>query len=103
MTLRHAIRIASPVAFLVALCWPLTAFAQRGQDAGLVGTVHDTSGAVVAGATLLASSPRLIGGAATAVTDAEGAYRFPFLPPGDYVVVAQRPDPTWDRPRKETR
>ena len=64
------------------------AFAQRGQDAGLVGTVRDGSGAAVAGATLSASSPQLIGGAQKAVSDAHGAYRFPFLPPGDYDVVA---------------
>lgn len=73
---------------VVVMLWPVCAFAQRGQDAGLVGTVRDTSGAVLAGASVTVSSPQLIGGSQAASTDPNGFYRFPLLPPGDYETVA---------------
>ena len=77
------------VVLAIAILWPMHAFAQRGQDAGLVGTVRDASGGVLAGATVTVSSPELIGGAQASTTDPQGAYRFPFLPPGQYEIIVE--------------
>jgi len=49
------------------------------------GRVLDDSGAVMPGVTVTITSPAMMG-ARTAVTDAEGQYRFTAVPPGDYVV-----------------
>lgn len=62
--------------------------AQLGQDAALAGTVEDSSGAVLAGVTVLASSVQLLGGPRATVTDSRGRYRFPVLAPGEYVIEA---------------
>jgi hypothetical protein len=51
------------------------------------GIVKDTSGAVLPGVTVEARSPALVSGQTT-VTDGQGAYRFPGLPPGIYEVTA---------------
>jgi hypothetical protein len=52
----------------------------------LAGTVRDTSGAVLPGVTIEASSPALITKVRTGVTDETGQYRIPDLPPGTYKV-----------------
>ena len=67
--------------FIVA---PAAAQEQRGS---IQGFVKDLSGAVLPGVTVEARSPALVGGA-TAVTDSDGGYRFPSLPPGVYEVTA---------------
>ena len=66
---------------------PLPALAQLGQVAILTGTVTDSSGAALVGATVTASSESVIGGSRTMTTDANGVYRFPALPPGTYTVA----------------
>ncbi|HEY7189625.1 MAG TPA: carboxypeptidase regulatory-like domain-containing protein [Vicinamibacterales bacterium] len=53
----------------------------------LAGTVRDTSGAVLPGVTIEASSPALITKVRTGVTDESGQYRIPDLPPGTYKVT----------------
>jgi hypothetical protein len=53
----------------------------------LAGTVRDTSGAVLPGVTVEASSPALITKIRTGVTDDAGQYRIPDLPPGTYKVT----------------
>jgi hypothetical protein len=68
---------------------PALANAQIGQTAVLQGNVRDTSGAAIPGATVSVTSPALIGGARTAVTDANGGYRFPGLAPGLYRVQVE--------------
>jgi hypothetical protein len=75
----------------VTMAFPAPIFAQRGQDAGLVGTVRDSSGAVLSGATVTVSSPQLIGGPHSATTDSAGGYRLPFLPIGKYEILASFP------------
>ena len=55
------------------------------------GSVRDTSGAVLPGVTVEASSPALIEGARAAVTDAEGRYRIVDLRPGAYAVTFTLP------------
>jgi hypothetical protein len=70
---------------------PLPALAQIGQTAALTGTVTDTTGAILPGATVTVTSASLIGGSRTATTDASGTYRFPALPPGRYMVTVEMP------------
>ena len=73
-----------------AVLWvPSIAGAQIGQTATLTGTVVDQSGAVLPGVTVTVTGESLIGGARTAVTDENGVYRFPALPPGTYSVSAE--------------
>ena len=57
----------------------------------LAGTVRDTSGAVLPGVTIEASSPALITKVRTGVSDDTGQYRIPDLPPGTYKVTFTLP------------
>ena len=78
-------RIVLALACLVAL--PGAALAQS----AITGVVRDTSGGVLPGVTVEASSPALIEGTRTVYTDGEGLYRIENLRPGDYVVVFTLP------------
>ncbi len=65
------------------------AFAQGGgasSTGAINGKVLDTSGAVLPGVTVTATSLSMMG-VQTAVTSETGAYRFPALPPGSYALV----------------
>jgi hypothetical protein len=62
---------------------PASAYAQ----ASITGVVRDTSGAVLPGVTVEASSPVLIEKVRSAVTDGTGQYRIVDLLPGTYAVV----------------
>ena len=62
--------------------------AQQGQLAMLVGSVRDSSGAVIANATVTVSSTALIGGAQRTVSDSTGVYHLLALPSGDYELTA---------------
>src|ERR1051325_11714429 len=68
-------------AFLLLL--PRSAFAQG----SISGVVRDASGGVLPGVTVEASSPALIEGSKSAVTDANGLYRIVDLRPGPYSVT----------------
>lgn len=61
--------------------------AANAQEASITGTVSDSSGGVLAGVTVEASSPVLIEKVRTAVTDGNGQYRIVGLRPGAYVVT----------------
>jgi hypothetical protein len=65
-----------------------TTFAQAvGSTTGaLNGKVADASGAVMPGVTVTITSPAMQG-QRTTVTNEEGAYRFPAIPPGDYHIT----------------
>jgi hypothetical protein len=52
----------------------------------LIGTVRDARGGVVQGARVRVSSPALIGGVVTQITNAKGQMRLPALPPGTYAL-----------------
>jgi hypothetical protein len=67
---------------LVGLLLPSAAAAQ----ASITGVVRDTSGAVLPGVTVEASSPALIEKVRTSVTDESGRYRIVDLRPGTYTV-----------------
>jgi len=62
---------------------PAAAHAQS----SITGVVKDTTGAVLPGVTVEASSPALIERARTSVTDAQGNYRIVDLRPGTYTLV----------------
>ena len=61
-----------------------TAQEQRGS---IEGVIRDSSGGILPGVTVETRSPALVG-ASSAVTDSQGVYRFPSLPPGVYEVTA---------------
>jgi hypothetical protein len=69
---------------ITAVVWllPSVVFAQ----ATLTGTVRDSSGAVLPGVTVEASSPALTEKVRTVVTDSNGVYRIIELNPGTYTV-----------------
>jgi hypothetical protein len=52
----------------------------------ITGRALDTSGGVLPGVEVSISSPSMIGGARSAVTDEQGVYRFTQLPSGEYQV-----------------
>src|SRR5262245_9093970 len=52
----------------------------------ITGRALDGSGAVLPGVDVAISSPAMIGGPRSAVTDAQGVYRFTQLPSGEYRV-----------------
>ncbi len=77
-------RIARSVAVLAAVAlWPAMASAQ----AVITGTVRDSSGAVLPGVTVEATSPALIEKVRSAATDGTGQYRIEDLRPGTYTVT----------------
>jgi hypothetical protein len=82
-------------AFLVTACLLAegvpAAFAQARNTSILTGRVLDETDAVLPGVTVTLTSPNLVGGADVAVTDAEGNYRFPSLPPGLYEMTFELP------------
>ena len=69
---------------LAILC--LTSTAVRAQSV-FTGVVKDSSGAVLPGVTVEASSPALIEKSKSTVTDGNGAYRLVDLRPGTYSVT----------------
>ena len=75
-------------AAVLAALVPITAAAQGGgaSSTGTIqGRVADASGAVLPGVTVTASSPSMIG-TQTQVTNDNGTYRFPAVPPGVYTL-----------------
>jgi hypothetical protein len=65
------------------LCLATPAFSQ----AAVAGTVKDSSGAILPGVSVEASSPALIEKSRTVVTDGTGQYRIVDLKPGTYGVT----------------
>ncbi|HUU33618.1 MAG TPA: TonB-dependent receptor, partial [Vicinamibacterales bacterium] len=79
---RGVVAVAACVALL---CGTASARAQVTLGS-ITGTATDASGAVLPGVTVTLSGERLIGGPQSAVTDANGVYRFARLSPGTYGV-----------------
>src|SRR5262249_31148788 len=61
------------------------------QDGTINGKITDISGAVLPGVGVTVSSPQLLGGQRTLVTDEKGNYRAGLLPPGVYSVKYELP------------
>ena len=68
---------------VIGLAAPAAAQVQTGS---ILVKVVDQQGAVAPGVTVTISSPVLVAGSMTAVTDAGGVYRFPSLVPGTYSI-----------------
>jgi carboxypeptidase family protein len=81
MTLRPMVLVSA----LSVLGSTPPAFAQVATGT-IAGVIEDAGGAVLPGVSVSLSGDRLIGGTATRVTDAAGAYRFDRLSPGSYVL-----------------
>ena len=79
------LRAACVVGLLIVV--PSTAFAQS----SITGIVKDTSGGVLPGVTVEASSPVLIEKVRTAVADSAGTFRIINLGPGTYTVTFSLP------------
>src|SRR5512138_534130 len=82
---RRLLLSAGVLACLLAL--PVTARAQS----AFAGVVKDTTGAVLPGVTVEASSPVLIEKVRSVTTDSNGAYRIENLRPGTYTVTFNLP------------
>src|ERR1043166_5852235 len=69
------------------LCAPPLLLAQTAGQSAIAGVVRDSSGAVLPGVTVEASSPALIEKTRTGVTNETGQYRLVDLRPGTYTVT----------------
>jgi hypothetical protein len=84
-------RSVCPIAWPVCLMlWPAAAGAQVA-NGSIAGMVKDTTGAVLPGVTVEASSPALIEKTRTVVTDGAGEYKIIELRPGTYTVTFTLP------------
>src|SRR6185503_14962237 len=72
------------------LVLPVRVGAQE-SSGSIAGVVQDATGAMLPGVSVEASSPALIEGARTAVTDSQGRYNIVALRPGSYVVTFTLP------------
>lgn len=78
--------IFTSVGLVALLCiFAAAALAQTSSTGALTGTVTDSSGAVIAGATVTVTNTST-GEVRTASTDAKGSYQISLLPPGTYAV-----------------
>ncbi len=73
--------------FLMAIIGLLICTTSAKAQSSIAGIVKDTSGAVVAGATVTVTSPALIEHSRSTVTDGGGQYKIVDLRPGTYVVT----------------
>ncbi len=85
--MKHVLRLAL---IILAIPGASTASAQTGQSA-IAGLVRDSTGAVLPGVTVEASSPALIEKSRTALTNEAGQYRVVDLRPGTYRVTFTLP------------
>lgn len=77
-------RLSALASTIAALLLPMAAVAQTTINTGaIIGTLKDTSGAAMPGVTVTVNGARLQG-SRTAVTDGQGEYVLPLLPPGQY-------------------
>jgi hypothetical protein len=86
-TVRQTTAVACASLFALFLL-PAVTWAQA---TAIAGTVRDTSGAVLPGVTVEASSPALIEKARSAVTDGQGIFRIIDLRPGVYAISFSLP------------
>jgi len=75
---------------MVVLCLGVllatTAYSQTQTTGAITARASDTSGALIPGVEVTISSPAMIGGTRSAITDEQGSYRFTELVPGVYRV-----------------
>jgi carboxypeptidase family protein len=78
-------RVKVPIFAVLGVCLALAAPAGAQQTGSIVGKIVDTSGAVLPGVTVEATS-NLLPTPRTTVSGGNGEYRLPALPPGTYTV-----------------
>ena len=81
--MRHRLRLGILLGFACILLLPAAASAQS----AIVGLLTDDSGGVLPGVSVEASSPVMIEGSKTTVTDNQGRYRFVEMRPGLYKIT----------------
>src|SRR5947199_2901402 len=86
LKLTHLIRTLGMLTLLVVCV--LTAFAQTGTS-NITGSVRDTAGAVVPGATVTAKNDAT-GVTSTQTTNDSGLYAFTSLPVGNYTITVEK-------------
>ncbi|MBI1872736.1 MAG: TonB-dependent receptor [Acidobacteria bacterium] len=74
------------LALALVLVSALPAIAQSPTTGSVNGTISDNTNAVLPGVTVTASGPAIMG-VQTAVSNEQGQYRFPALPPGSYKLT----------------
>jgi hypothetical protein len=84
--MKSVYRFTLALSVCLLLLVPVTVFAQT--TGTVEGGVTDQSNAPLPGVTVELTSPNLQG-TRTAVTSADGRYRFPAVPPGPYKVTAE--------------
>src|SRR4051812_48903700 len=80
-------RLVPRICLIAVLCCLGGGAARAQNSGGIMGLVKDSSGAVIPGVTVEASSPALIEHSRTAVTDSQGRYSVVDLRPGTYAVT----------------
>src|SRR4029078_8807899 len=80
-------RLPALVVTALVVWLPGVAFAQAVTGASIAGTVKDTTGAVLPGGPVEASSPALIEKVRSVVSDPSGQYKIENLRPGTYTVT----------------
>jgi Carboxypeptidase regulatory-like domain/TonB dependent receptor/TonB-dependent Receptor Plug Domain len=80
-------RLLAFAVLLTSLAIPALALAQT--TGGITGTIRDASGGVLSGVTVTVTGRSLQRQNLSTVTDADGFYRIPLLPPGVYQVTAE--------------
>lgn len=83
----HLVRLRATIVCVLISSGAAAALAQ-GTTGSINGTVTDNTAAVLPGVTVTASGPAIMG-VQTAVTNEQGQYRFPSLPPGTYRLEYQ--------------
>src|SRR5262245_51883699 len=82
---RNHIQSFLVVCLAIAL-FAIPAFPQSQTTGNITGRAMDSSGALIPGVEVSVTSPSMIGGARSAITDETGTYRFTLLPSGTYRV-----------------
>ncbi len=82
-SLRHRVTALS---ILISLVFVMPAFPQSVPTGAITGRVSDATGALIPGVEISITSPSMIGGQRTTVSDELGVYRFTLLAPGVYRV-----------------
>src|SRR5215831_17408973 len=76
------------IVILVASCYPWVATGRAQTEGGITGTVTDSSGAAIPGASVTVTNTATRG-TRTTTTNAQGLYTFPVLPPGTYELKVE--------------
>ena len=74
--------------FALFLVFSTLAFAQSKETCAIVGTVYDKEKTPLPGAAVTIQSTSLMG-LRKAITESDGSFRFPALPPGIYTIKAE--------------